>query len=137
MNHVRLGLTPSDGLTMRVPACKARLVLWLIGAHAALGCTSVTAPLDLSSADPTFNQRKIAELHSREAAAFRLKAQDLSERIRVYALLFGPDSDWVSGTRLLEQYYLDSAEEQERLAGRHLDLTGQDRTVSHVRPVSP
>ncbi|WP_455379404.1 hypothetical protein [Petrachloros mirabilis] len=122
---------------MRVTACKGRLVPWLIVAHAILGCTNVTAPLDLSSADPTFNQRKIAEYHSREAASFRLKAHDLSERIRVYTLLFGPDSDWVRGTRLLKQYYLDSADEQERLAGRHLDLTGPDRTVSHVRPLSP
>ncbi|WP_455371378.1 hypothetical protein [Petrachloros mirabilis] len=122
---------------MRDRPCNTYLISLVAAACAALGCTSVTAPLNLSSADPTFNQRKIAEFHSREAASFRLKAQDLSERILVYTLLFGPDSDWVRGTRLLEQYYLDSAEEQERLAGRHLDLTGQDRTVSHVRPLSP
>ena len=131
------GLQRNGELDMRDRPCNTYLISLVAAACAALGCTSVTAPLNLSSADPTFNQRKIAEFHSREAASFRLKAQDLSERILVYTILFGPDSDWVRGTRLLEQYYLDSAEEQERLAGRHLDLTGQDRTVSHVRPVSP
>lgn len=99
-------------------------------ALAALGCVRGSAPLDLNSFDPTQDQWKIAGYHSREAAIFRLKADELSQRVMVYERLFGRDSEWAMGTRLLVQFYEDAAKEQEHLAGRHLDIAGQGRPQS-------
>ena len=113
------------------------MVRFLPLALAVLGCAHGTEPLDLTSPDPASDQRKIANYYSREADFFRLKAEELSQRIVVYEGLFGPDSEWVKGTRLLERFYKDSAEEQERRASSHLGLAGQERSAPHVRSVSP
>ena len=60
-------------------------------------------PLDLSTMDPSQDQWRIAEYYSREAAAFRQKAEQLHARVLIYARLFGAESEWVRGTRLLAQ----------------------------------
>jgi hypothetical protein len=42
----------------------------------------------------------------------------------VYEGLFGRESEWVTGTRLLKQFYEEVAREQDRLADLHLELSG-------------
>ena len=49
-------------------------------------------------------------------------AQDYHHRVAVYERLFGPQSDWVEGTRLLAESYEAAAQEQERIAARHQRL---------------
>ena len=53
--------------------------------------------------DPSQDQWRIAEYYSREAADFRQKAEELHTRMLIYARLFGAESEWVRGTRLLAQ----------------------------------
>jgi hypothetical protein len=48
----------------------------------------------------------------------------------VYERLFGPESEWVTGARLLAQYYEEAAHEAEQLARRHLKLPGEAQTPS-------
>jgi len=98
----------------------------------------MTAPLDLNSTDPKYDQSAIAGFHSLEAAFFRLKAQELSQNALVYQNLFGDNSEWVKGARLLEQFYVTAAAEQDRLASRHLNITGREpRPVPGMRPTNP
>lgn len=108
-------------------ACNRAGFCALLLALAALGCARAPAPLDLTSLDPAQDQWKIAGYHSREATLLRVNAEELSQRVVAYERLFGRDSEWVTGTRLLVQFYEDAAKEQERLAGRHLDLAGHGR----------
>lgn len=91
------------------------------------GCARASAPLDLSSSDPSQDQWKIASYYSREAVQLRLKADELSERVAVYERLFGRDSEWVAGTKLLVEFYRNAAQERERLADMHLELTADRR----------
>lgn len=114
------------------------MVLVLLLAFAALGCARASAPLDLTSPDPNYDQNKIAGYYSREAVFFRLKAHEFAQRVLVYEGLFGVDSEWVKGARLLAQFYEDAAQEQDRLAGLHLGLAGHEqRPVPQVRPTIP
>lgn len=85
-------------------------------------CVGVGPPLDLSSMDPSQDQWRIAEYYSREATRYRLKSQDLYARTLIYERLFGADSEWVTGTRLLAQSYEDAAIDHERSARLHLEL---------------
>lgn len=110
------------------------MVLFLPWACLTLGCVRTSAPLDLNSPDLNYDQNKIASYHSREADFFRIKAQELAERVLVYQDLFGSDSEWVKGARLLEQFYEGAAQEQERLANLHFGLAGRD---PRVRPRIP
>jgi hypothetical protein len=122
---------------MRGRTRKWAVVLVLSLAFSELGCVRASAPLDLTSQNPYNDQNKIASYYSREANNFRLKAQELSQRASVYEGLFGSDSEWVRGTRLLEQFYKYSAQEQERLAAEHLDIAGRERQSVFVRPALP
>ena len=107
-----------------------RLSLLVVSASLATGCANVTGPLELTTADPAVDQRQIARYHSREAASLRVTAQQLAERIAVYENLFGPESDWVRGTRLLEQFYESAAQEQDQLANAHLNIAAGERPLS-------
>jgi len=95
------------------------LMLW--------SCVGVGPPLDLSSMDPSQDQWRIAEYYSREATRHRQKSQELYARVLIYERLFGADSEWVAGTRLLAQSYEDAAIEHERSAQMHLELAGGHR----------
>jgi hypothetical protein len=99
----------------------------LLSVFAAAGCANVTGPLDLNTSDPAVDQRKIAKFHSREAASYRVKAQELTERIAVYESLFGSESEWVHGARLLERFYEEAANEQDYLANVHLNIAEGER----------
>jgi hypothetical protein len=113
------------------------LAVFLLSIHSTIGCVHASSPLELTSPDPAQDQGKIAGYYSREADFYRLKAAELSQRVLVYEGLFGPDSEWVKGTRLLVQFYEDAAKEHERLAGLHLSLAGHGRQASSVKPASP
>lgn len=92
--------------------------------------------LDLKTDDPRQDQRKIAEFYVQEATRLRQMARDQFHRAALYERLFGPDSDWVGGTRLLAQSYEDAAQEQERTAERHRDLVQRGEASRVVRPES-
>jgi len=95
------------------------LMLW--------SCVGVGPPLDLSSMDPSQDQWRIAEYYSREATRHRQKSQELYARALIYERLFGANSEWVAGTRLLAQSYEDAAIDHERSAQMHLELAGGHR----------
>jgi hypothetical protein len=59
-----------------------------------------------------------------KARVSRQQAEALTHRAVVYEQLFGRESEWVSGTRLLAQFYEEEAREAERLADLHLELGG-------------
>lgn len=119
--------------TTRGRLCNHAGLLVLFLAAAGLGCARTPVPLDLTSPDPSQDQRKIAGYHSREATLFRLKAEELSQQVVVYERLFGPESEWVEGARILVQFYEDAAKEQERLAGWHLGIADNGRAHSMRR----
>jgi hypothetical protein len=75
----------------------------------------------------------IAELLSKEAVELRQMSEELKQRVLVYERLFGPDSDWVAGTRLLAQTYADAARERERKADEHLKLAGERSRAESAR----
>ena len=84
-----------------------------------MSCTQAREPLDLESQVPSGDQRQIARYYSREAASFRQKAAELRHRADAYERLFGPDSEWVVGARLLAQYYEEEAKQKEQRALQH------------------
>ena len=100
----------------------------------AAGCAHRTTELALTTYDQTEDQRAIAEFYNREAVKLRQMAEEMSDRAAVYERLFGPDSDWVKGTRLLAQSYEEAAQEHERKAGKHLGLLGGRLSSGFVWP---
>jgi hypothetical protein len=99
----------------------------LVSSFMLWGCVGLGPPLDLSTMDPSQDQWRIAEYYSREAMRLRQTAQELYDRVLIYERLFGAESEWVSGTRLLAQSYENAAFEHERLAHKHLELAGGHR----------
>lgn len=95
-----------------------------------VGCANVTTPLDLTSLDPAADQRKIADYHRQDAVFFRLKARELAERIMVYQDLFGAESEWVNGARILEQFYETAAKDQDHQTILHLSIADDRRAWS-------
>jgi hypothetical protein len=87
------------------------------------GCSGIsTAPLDMTALDPGQDHRKIAAYYRQEAVVSRQQAEELTHRAMVYERLFGPESEWVTGTKLLAQFYEEAARDEEHLARRHLEL---------------
>ncbi len=111
------------------------LLLLALGVFDMNGCMTSAAKeeLDLTTYDPVQDHRKIAAYYSREATKLRQTSEEMSVRIAVYERLFGPESDWVSGTRLLAQSYQDAAREHELKAREHLDLITESRLPSAAR----
>lgn len=91
----------------------------------AIGCVSSPPPLNLTSLDPATDQRKIADRYRHEALFFRLKAREMAERIMTYQRLFGGESEWVSGARLLEQFYENAANDQDHQTLLHLSIADE------------
>ena len=97
------------------------LLVLLLAVFLQPGCSRIsTVPLDLTTPDQNEDQGKIATYYRHEAAVARQQAEELNHRAMVYERLFGPESEWVTGTRLLAQFYEDAAREAEQLAQRHL-----------------
>ena len=105
-----------DGRTLR----RAVLLLTL-GMALAWGCSDTGKELTLASYSPAVDQRRIVEYYLQEAARLRQQAEALDARIEMYERMFGPASDWVSGTRLLADSYRHAADERDRLAKEHLE----------------
>lgn len=97
----------------------------------ATGCVRPDTTADLTMREPNQNHWEIASFYTREAAVFREKAEEQLNRVEVYTRLFGPDSDWVTGARLLAEFYQQQAQDREKQAEIHLDLAnhrGQSST---------
>ena len=88
----------------------------------ATGCARPVAVDDLTMRDSNQNHWEIASLYTRQAAVFREKAEEQLNRIEVYKKLFGPDSEWVSGARLLAEFYQQQAQDWEKQAEIQLNL---------------
>jgi hypothetical protein len=86
------------------------------------GCSSADV-LDLVSRDPGQDHGAIASYYTHEAALSRQQVEELTDRVVLYEGLFGRESDWVAGTKLLVQFYREMALEQDRLAEVHLKLS--------------
>lgn len=113
--------------------CKHGMISLAAIACTAVGCVSVPTPLNLSSLDPAADQRKIADYYRQDALSLRLKARELAERIMVYQDLFGAESEWVNGARLLEQFYENAAKDQDHQTLLHLSIADEKRAWSMDR----
>ncbi|MBX3330809.1 MAG: hypothetical protein KF722_10440 [Nitrospira sp.] len=82
------------------------------------GCAS-SEPLDMSSYDPSHDQKAIASYYRDQAVSMREKANAQATAAARYEALFGPEADLVSGARLLARYYEQTAQELERVAEAH------------------
>ena len=99
------------------------------------GCAAPDRGFDLTSFNTSSDQQLIARYYQEEALRYRQQADDLDVRAEMYERMFGPDSDWVSGTRLLAQSYRLAADDRERLAKEHLDSERDARrSALSVRP---
>lgn len=106
----------------------AAVFILTIGIFLHAGCRGgPTAPLEMTTLDPGDDHEKIARYYRHEAMLSRRQAEELTDQATAYERLFGRESDWVSGTRLLVQFYKEVASEQDRLAELHLKL-GRDRS---------
>jgi hypothetical protein len=106
----------------------------ILGILLQAGCgAGPTAPLEMTTIDPGDDQEKIAHYYRHEAVLARQQAEELTNQAAVYVQLFGEESDWVSGTRLLVQFYEEVAREQDRLAEQHLKL-GRGRFSNQPGP---
>ena len=107
------------------------VLVLLLGVLLVSGCTrGPRAVLDPVSRDPGQDHWAIASYYSHEAAMSRQQAEELTHRAMIYEGLFGRESEWVTGTRLLAQFYEEAAREEEQLASRHLELLGDDQAPS-------
>jgi hypothetical protein len=77
------------------------------------------------SREPSQNHWEIASFYTREAAVFREKAEEQFNRVEVYKQLFGPNSDWVTGARLMGEFYQQQAQDREKQAEIHLSLANR------------
>ena len=98
------------------------VLILLLGFVLVSGCSSADV-LDLVSRDPGQDHGAIASYYTREAALSRQQAEELTDRAVLYEGLFGQQSDWVTGTKLLVKFYQEMALEQDRLAEFHLKLS--------------
>jgi hypothetical protein len=99
------------------------------------GCGAPDREFDLVSFHSSIDQRVIAGYYHEEALRYRQQADELDSRVEVYERMFGPDSDWVAGARLLAQSYRLAADDRERLAQEHLDAGRNARpSASALRP---
>src|SRR6478609_10764431 len=106
----------------------------ILGLLFQFGCSSgLTAPLEMTTLNPGDDHQTIARHYRHEASLSRQQVDELSNQAAAYEQLFGQESDWVSGTRLLVQFYQEVAQEQDRLAELHMNL-GKDRSSKHAVP---
>jgi hypothetical protein len=88
------------------------------------GCSASPKLLDFNSAETTTDRRALSELYRKEATMFRQKADEMAERATAYGPLFGEESDWVAGARLLGEYYRQEADDRQRLADEYGSPSG-------------
>lgn len=98
------------------------LLLWCLVGIA--GCASYE-PMDMSSYDPSYDQKAIASIYRNQAVAMREKANAQATAAAHYESLFGSEADFVAGALLLARYYQQTAQELDRIAEAHESV---DRT---------
>jgi len=125
---------PLEGLGMERLSPNRLALLLVLGAVVTSGCISPRVELDLEPTDPAQDHRKIATCYSSEAGTLQQMSKAMVDRIAVYERLFGPNSDWVAGTRLLAQSYEEAAKDYERKASEHLELANDGRPSPLARP---
>jgi hypothetical protein len=79
----------------------------------------------MGSLDPAQDHWKIASLYTQEANALRQRAEELNNQVATYEQIFGSDSEWITGSRILAQYYDNLAREREHQAALHLELANK------------
>lgn len=100
----------------------------ILGLFFQIGCSSgLTPPLEMTTLNPGDDHQTIAHHYLHEARLSRQQVEELSNQAAVYEQVFGRESDWVSSTRLLVQFYQEVAREQDRLAELHMNF-GKDRS---------
>jgi hypothetical protein len=87
----------------------------------------------MTTLNPSDDHQTIAHHYLNEARLSRQQVAELTNQAAAYEQLFGQESDWVSGTRLLVQFYQEVAREQDRLAELHMSL-GKDRSSKQAAP---
>ncbi len=80
------------------------------------GCSASPKFSDFNAAETADERSTVAEFYRKEAIMFRQKADEMAERATAYRQLFGEESEWVSGARLLGEYYRQEARDRDRLA---------------------
>lgn len=110
--------------------CIQGMVLVLI--MVSIGCQKpAVAPINLNNLDPSQDQRFIVKQYLNQAVHMVQTAQDLRRKSERYAQLFGPDSEWVTSAKLLEEFYINEAYDREKLAAQHVGVPSfRPRTVS-------
>ncbi len=94
-------------------------------------CSASPTVPDFFMVGSTDEQRTIGEYYRREAVMFRQRADEMTERVIAYRQLFGEESEWVSGARVLGEFYQQEARERERLAEQYQSPSGD-----HVQPAA-
>jgi hypothetical protein len=88
------------------------------------GCSASPKLLDFNAVETADERRAVSEFYRKEAIMFRQKADELAERVIAYRPLFGEESDWVTGARLLVEYYQQEARDRQRLADQYDSSSG-------------
>jgi hypothetical protein len=113
----------------------AAILVFFLAIFLQSGCSGrPVAALDMTALNPGHDHGKIAAYYRHEAVVSRQQAEELTHRAVVYEWLFGRESEWVTGTRLLAQFYEEAAREEEQLASRHLELLSDDQASSRPTP---
>jgi hypothetical protein len=98
------------------------------------GCSTADREFDLHSFSTSIDQHLIARYYQDEAFQLRRQAEEFDARAEMYQRMFGLESDWVTGARLLAQSYRLAAEDRERLAQEHLQAAPDVRPAASQRP---
>ncbi len=96
------------------------------------GCASPES-IEMDSFDPSHNQTEIANYYRNQAVTMREKADAQATAAVRYEALFGQEADLVSGAKSLAHYYVQTAQELERVAQAHEAVARNKRTPAAVR----
>jgi hypothetical protein len=102
-------------------------VVIVLSSLTVVGCTEPVVMTDMTSFDPSQDQKAIAGYYREQAMAMREKAGSVAETAVRYKHLFGPESDWVSGALQLSEYYAVAAQDLERRAEAHAEVARTGR----------
>ncbi|MCA9472252.1 MAG: hypothetical protein MRJ96_15720 [Nitrospirales bacterium] len=88
-----------------------------------VGCHGPSKPpISLNNLDPSQDQQFIVKQYLQQAVRLVQRAHDFNAKAERYAQLFGPDSEWTTSARMLENYYMKAAYEREHMAVGHVGL---------------
>ena len=97
------------------------------------GCSAQSTSYELSSYAPAADQLALANYHNEEAQRLKQKSEELMARAIFYDRLFGAESEWAAGARILAQFYDDAGREQARLAEQHVNLAHERQLSKTAR----